>query len=44
MKKIGKSTNKQAFLNNPELQILAAIELAKEFENSFSKDYLQLAS
>lgn len=44
MKKIGKSTNKQTFLNNPELQILAAIELAKEFENSFGKDYLQLAS
>lgn len=44
MKKIGKSTNKQTFLNNPELQILAAIELAKEFENSFSSDYLKLAS
>ncbi len=44
MKKIGKSTNKQTFLNNPELQILAAIELAKEFENSFGSEYLRLAS
>ena len=44
MKKIGKSTNKQTFLDNPELQILAAVELAKEFENSFGDEYLKLAS
>lgn len=44
MKKLGKTTNKQTFLNNPELQILAAIELAKEFENGFSSDYIKLAS
>lgn len=43
MKKLGKSTNKQTFLNNPELQILAAVELAKEFENSFGSEYLKLA-
>ncbi len=44
MKKLGKSTNKQTFLKNPELQILAAIELAKEFENSFNQEELKKAS
>lgn len=43
MKKIGKSSNKSYFLNNPEVQILAAIQLAKDFEKSFSKDDLQKA-
>ena len=44
MKKLGKSTSKQAFLNNPELQILAAIELAKEFEHQFSNEDIRIAS
>lgn len=43
MKKLGKTTNKQTFLNNLELQILAAIELAKEFENSFTTQDIQKA-
>ncbi len=43
MKKLGKPTDLQYFISNPEIQILAAIQLAKDFENSFSKEDLQLA-
>ena len=43
MRKLGKPTSKQYFLNNPEVQILAAIELAKEFEKSFSPQEIETA-
>ena len=43
MKKLGKPQSKQYFLNNPEIQIVAAIQLAKEFERQFSSSDIQLA-
>ena len=43
MKKLGKPQSKQYFLNNPEIQIVAAISLAKEFERQFSSSDIQLA-
>jgi len=36
LKGLKKTTNLNDFLNNPELQIVAAVQLAKSFENSFS--------
>lgn len=44
MKSLGKTTNLNDFLNNPELQILAAVQLAKSFENSFSDRDRQAAT
>lgn len=43
MQSLKKSTNLNDFLNNPELQILAAVQLAKSFENSFSQNDLKIA-
>lgn len=37
-------TDIQTFLNNPKLQIKAAIRLAKSFENSFSKEDIKQAA
>ncbi len=44
LRQLGVSTDLNSFLNNPELQIVAAIQLAKEFEKSFSQEDLRLAA
>lgn len=43
LKRLKKTTNLNDFLNNPELQIVAAVQLAKSFENSFSQNDLRIA-